>query len=162
VSGKRGPGPRATGLRGFVLAATMLAVDSSSVLAQRMVRWELGPQVYALSGDRDAFGGGLYGAWRGGTRTRISLFAGAGGSGGTTVGRGEFLAHFLLTPQQRNGVGVYVAGGIGLDVVSDATASWVVATLGAEGSPAASAGWVLEGGVGGGWRVAAGWRWRWR
>jgi hypothetical protein len=77
-----------------------------------------------------------------------------------TTGRGEALVHFLLTPTQRTGVGLYAAGGIGVDFTTDAAASWVVATLGAEGAPNGPSGWMLEAGVGGGWRVAAGWRWR--
>jgi hypothetical protein len=144
-----------------VVAGILLAVTCAGPLeAQGRVRWELGPQVYALAGDRDHFGGGVYGAWRPEGRARLSLFAGAGSGEGGTVGRTEALVHLLLSPTRRKGAGVYAAGGIGVDLTRDAAASWVVATLGVEGAPGAASGWMLEAGVGGGWRAAVGWRWR--
>jgi hypothetical protein len=157
VSGEPGLGPRATGLWVLVLLGAI-----ASPLAAQRIRWELGPQAYALAGDRDAFGGGVYGAWRPAGRTRISLFAGAGNGDDTTVGRTETLVHFLLSPTRRKGAGVYAAGGVGVDFTTDATASWVVATLGVEGAPGGPSGWMVEAGVGGGWRAALGWRWRGR
>jgi hypothetical protein len=144
-----------------VAAGLLLAVTCAVPLhAQQGVRWELGPQAYALAGDRDTFGAGLYGAWRPAGRTRLSLFAGAGSGEGVTAGRTETLVHFLLSPTQRRGAGVYAAGGVGVDLNADATASWVVATLGVEGAPGGTSGWMVEVGVGGGWRGAVGWRWR--
>ena len=128
-------------------------------LSAQTIRSELGAQANALLGDADRGGGGLYLARRAGPRGRISLFAGAGSGEGGASGRGELLAHLLVSPARRRGVAPYLAGGLGLDI-ADRTEARLVALIGFEGSPGGRRGWVLEGGVGGGWRLVAGWRWR--
>ncbi|HVX87782.1 MAG TPA: hypothetical protein VG940_02560 [Gemmatimonadales bacterium] len=126
--------------------------------AQRIGR-EFGVQGYALLGDADQAGGGLFVARRAGPRGRISFFAGAGGGGQRVTGRGEALVHLLVAPGRRRGAAPYLAGGLGLDVATRSEAR-LVAVVGLEGSPGARQGWVIEAGVGGGWRLSAGWRWR--
>jgi hypothetical protein len=130
----------------------------SVVSAQRVGR-EFGVQGYALLGDADRAGGGLYLARRAGPRGRVSLFGGAGGGEGGASGRVEVLAHLLVAPRRQRGAAPYLAGGLGLDIAGR-TEARLVAAVGLEGSPGGRRGWVLEGGVGGGWRVVAGWRWR--
>lgn len=140
---------------GILLAASTFGAR----LSAQTVRSEFGVQGYALLGDADRGGAGLYLARRAGPRGRISLFAGAGGGEGGASGRGEALVHLLVSPGRRRGAAPYLAGGLGVDVAGR-TEARLVALIGLEGSPGGRRGWVLEGGVGGGWRLAAGWRWR--
>ena len=140
-------------------AVVLLGSALGSRLSAQTIRSELGVQAYALLGDADRGGAGLYVARRAGPRGRISLFAGAAGDDGGASGRGEALVHLLVSPGRRRGAAPYLAGGLGVDV-ADRTEARLVALVGLEGSPGGRQGWVLEGGVGGGWRLAAGWRWR--
>lgn len=136
----------------------MATLGARAVRAQTIHR-ELGLQEITLFGDRVAVGAGGYWAARPSTRARVSLFAGGGRVAGRGFARGELLAHFLLAPGKRRGAAPYVAGGLAVDAAAR-TEARLVAVLGLEGRPGARAGWVVEGGVGGGWRVSAGWRWR--
>jgi hypothetical protein len=103
--------------------------------------------------------GGVYGALRTTGRTRVSLSLGAGTSGGKAAFRGELLAHFLLSPESLR-PGFYLAGGIA-GVESKVDRGYLVLAAGLEQSPRGRSGWALEVGVGGGPRVALGYRWRW-
>lgn len=146
----------AEGRAALVLA---LLLGGGPPVAAQQVHREIGLQGYVLRGDADRAGGGAWVAWRAGPRGRISLFGGADRGEGTTTGRGELLAHLLVSPGRRQGAAPYLAGGLGVDVAGRSEARLVV-LLGIEGAPGGREGWVLEAGVGGGWRVAAGWRWR--
>jgi len=120
---------------------------------------ELGVQAIGTASDPALLVGGAYAAMRVSHRFRISAAAGVGGSGGQTAWRGELLAHFLLAPAQRSGVGAYAAAGIaGVGGVEDE--GYMVLTVGLEARPGAATGWFAEGGVGGGIRIAGGYRWR--
>jgi len=72
---------------------------------------------------------------------------------------GELLVHFLLNPTRRTGAGVYGAGGVAV-VGGPVDQGYVVVTLGVESRPGAPSGWFVEAGVGGGARLAMGYRWR--
>ncbi|MBW8771905.1 MAG: hypothetical protein JF590_01215 [Gemmatimonadetes bacterium] len=141
-----------------MLVAAMLLGASGSVLAQG-VRREFGVEGYTLRATPDRVGGGLYAGWRVGSRERVSIFGGADGGDAGAAARGEALVHFLLAPGKKTGAGAYAAGGLALDIADRAEAR-LVALVGVEGSPGARQGWMIEAGVGGGWRLAAGWRWR--
>jgi len=142
-----------------VLALLLLLAVAAPLGAQGMRR-ELGAQLFILSGDEPLVGAAGYAAFRPNPRARISLALGAGERNGEMTGRGELLGHFLLSGGRRAALGVYAAGGLALDVDSDANA-WIVGALGVESAPGARSGWMAEVGVGGGWRGVAGWRWRW-
>ncbi|MBA3893587.1 MAG: hypothetical protein H0X69_07810, partial [Gemmatimonadales bacterium] len=58
------------------------------------------------------------------------------------------------------GPGVYVAGGVGA-VGGPADRGYLVLALGIENRPGGPSGWFAEAGVGGGARLAGGYRWRW-
>lgn len=103
---------------------------------------------------------GVYGAVRTSARTRLSAGAGAGVSSGDPAFRGEVLGHFLLSPGEREGPGLYFAGGVAA-VEGPVDRGYLVLTVGLEGHPAAASGWGIELGVGGGVRVMLGYRWRW-
>ncbi len=129
-SGARGQGAREIGLHGLATAGrTTVAVVGPSVGIRPL------------------------------ERLRLQASAGVGVSGGAVAGRGEALAHFLLQPSARTGLGWYAGGGLAL-ARAGATEGYVVLLLGVEASPGARAGWGLEVGVGGGVRVAAFHRWR--
>jgi hypothetical protein len=128
-------------------------------LAAQRVR-ELGVQAIGTLSDPGLAVAGVYGALRPSARTRVSVSAGAGVSGGEAAGRGELLGHFLVSPGATRGVGAYAAAGVAV-VAGPVGRGYLVLSLGLEGSPGASQGWAVEAGVGGGARVGLGWRWRW-
>lgn len=141
---------------GTILTTLLLA--PAAVRAQSVP--ELGVIGTATASDPALVAAGVYGALRTSLRTRASAAAMLGASGGDAAWRAELLLHFLLSPARERGVGAYGAGGIGW-VGGPADRGYLALTLGLESRPAAPSGWFLEAGVGGGARVAAGYRWRW-
>jgi hypothetical protein len=135
----------------------LLAGGAAPAQAQRAR--ELGLGAVATASDPALGAAMLYGALRTSRRVRISAAAGGGVSDGRAAWRGELLAHFLLSPQRREGLGWYGAGGIAA-VGGPVEQGYLVLTLGIEARPARREGWFLEGGVGGGARLALGYRWR--
>ena len=138
------------------LAAALLLV--APPLAAQQVR-EIGLQTTATASDPALLIGGVYAALRTSLRTRVSVAAGAGASGGDAAWRGELLAHFLLNPDRQRGAALYGAGGLAV-VGGPVDQGYLVLALGLEARPGGRSGWFLEGGVGGGVRLAAGYRWR--
>jgi len=139
------------------LLAWALGSGGAPVSAQQVT--EFGLMGIATASDPTLVVAGGYGAIRTSRRTRISAGLGAGVSDGRAAWRGELLAHFLLNPTRRRGVGVYGAGGIAA-VGGQVDQGYLVLTLGLETRPGGRSGWFVEAGVGGGVRVAAGVRWR--
>ena len=121
--------------------------------------WEIGVQSIAAFSSPAAFVACGYGAWRGSERTRFSAGGGVGIADEKFAWRAEALAHFLFSPNEARRPGFYLAGGIAA-AGGAATRGYLVATLGLEQRPRARTGWALEAGVGGGIRLAAGYRWR--
>jgi len=121
---------------------------------------EFGVQAITVLEDPVWAGGGAYGAWRPGGKTRLAATLGVGRLDAKVSGRGELLAHFLLSPGRVRGVTLYGVGGIA-GVVGPRDQGYLVLGLGLEQAPGARSGWVVEAGVGGGVRILAGWRWRW-
>jgi hypothetical protein len=121
---------------------------------------ELGIQAIGTASDPALGVAGVYGGLRTSGRTRLSASLGAGISGGDLAWRGELLAHFLLSPEERRRAGAYVAGGVAL-VEGAASRGYLVLTLGIEQRPRSRSGWALEMGIGGGARLGLGYRWRW-
>lgn len=143
-------------LLGLALAAI---VPRALPAQQRRVR-ELGVQAMVLATDPAMVLGGLYGALRTSTRTRLGVTASAGAVGGDFAWRGELLAHFLLNPRTTRKPGVYGGGGVAVAGSRGEATGYAVVLLGVEGRPGARSGWFLEAGFGGGFRAAAGWRLR--
>ncbi len=133
-------------------------VLTAGPLAAQQVR-ELGIQAMVTASDPALGALGGYIALRPSQRSRISVAAAAGASGGELAWRGELLTHFLLNPAAREGAGVYAAGGLAV-VAGPVERGYLVLTLGIEARPGASEGWFAEAGVGGGLRVSGGYRWR--
>ena len=121
---------------------------------------ELGIHATGTLSDPALAVGGVYGAWRPSSRSRISAALGLGGSDGDAAWRGELLGHFLLAPARRRGAGVYLAGGVAV-VGGPEDRGYLVLAIGLEDRPGGPSGWFAEAGVGGGARLSAGYRWRW-
>jgi hypothetical protein len=142
-----------------LLLLLLLLLGCVSAVAGQAVHREFGIEAYTLRATPDRTGGALYLARRVGSRARLSLLGGVDGGDGGTAGRIEGLVHFLLAPDRKAGAGLYVAGGLAADI-ADRTEARIVTLVGLERAPGRRSGWMLEVGVGGGWRAAAGWRWR--
>jgi hypothetical protein len=145
------------------LAGVLLVTGwaAAPVVAQvRSPRYELGAVALAIVETPTVIGVGLHAAVRPGGNARIALNVVPAGSDGRAVARGELLVHFILSPQRQKGVSPYALGGVA-GVTGAGTAGYMVVGLGVESSPGGRRGWALEGGVGGGVRLTAGWRWRW-
>ena len=142
-------------LRWLSAAAALAAATPAGAQQVR----ELGIQTVGTLADPALAVGGVYAAWRPTSRARLSGSLGVGGSGGAVAWRGELLAHFLLSPTRREGAAMYLAGGIA-GVGGPDDEGYLVLAIGIEQRPGARSGWFVEGGVGGGARLAAGYRWR--
>ena len=121
---------------------------------------EIGVGAIATLSDPAFAAGNAYAALRTSGRTRVSGSVSAGVSGHEFAWRGELLGHFLLSPEERRNAGFYVAAGVAL-VDGPSQQGYLVVTLGLESRPRGNSGWAVEAGVGGGVRLAAGYRWRW-
>lgn len=118
----------------------------------------------ALTSRPPVYAAGLGLAWRDAGRTRIGVaVAGGVAEGSRAAGRAELAWHFLLDPGKRAGMSVYGGGGVALTLVQAARMRpFLQVLLGVESAPAGRHGWFLEGGFGGGARVATGLRFRTR
>ena len=141
------------------LVLTLAALSGRADEAVAQQARELGVTAIASASDPALAVGGVYAGLRTSQRTRVSVAAGIGASAGEAAWRGELLAHFLLSPARRRGAGLYGAGGVAV-VGGPVEQGYVILTLGLEGRPGAPSGWFVEAGVGGGARLAAGFRWR--
>jgi len=139
----------------LIIALTLLAAP----LAAQAPR-EFGIEGLALLRDSSLVGGALYGGLRVTPRTRLAVTGALGGGHGGLGARGELAGHFLLNPALRHGVGLYGGGGLALEWQRD-TRGYLELILGLETDPGATRGLVLEAGLGGGVRLALGWRARW-
>jgi hypothetical protein len=139
------------------LLASGMAVHPGPAAAQRAA--EIGLHALLTTSSPVLWAGGVYGAFRPSARFRIAATVAAGEAGGEMAARGELLGHFLLNPTNRGGTGAYAGGGVAGTAGPD-DRGYLVLLLGIEAGPGARAGWALEAGVGGGLRLAAGYRWR--
>ena len=139
------------------IASATLLVSPGPVLAQGA---ELGLGAIGTLSEPAVAVGTVYAALRTSGRTRVSGSLGAGVSSDELAWRGELLGHFLFSPEQRQKAGFYVAGGVAM-VEGPFRRGYLVLTLGLEARPRRSSGWSVEAGVGGGFRLAVGYRWRW-
>ena len=153
--------PSVTPVRAALLLLAGAGTGAAPVAAQQRHVRELGVQATVLATDPAMVLGGVYGAIRTSGRTRLALTASAGTIDGAAAWRGELLAHFLLNPRTTRRAEVYGGGGVAAAGSGGAERGYVVILLGVESKPGAGNGWFLEAGLGGGFRGAAGWRWRW-
>jgi len=145
-------------LQTVLCAAALAAATGGPLRAQQRHTRELGLQATVLASEPAMVLGGVYGAIRTSTRTRLAVTASAGAVGGAAAWRGELLAHFMLNPRATRELGAYGGGGVAVAGASGTAQGYVVVLLGIESKPGAGSGWFLETGLGGGFRAAAGWR----
>ena len=141
-------------------ASLALAVVTAAPLAaQATTVRELGLEAVATAADPAVYTAGVTASLRPASRSRVALYAGGGVSGGEGVGRAELVGHFLLNPRSTHAA-FYGGGGIA-GVFGDGFAEgYLVLVIGVEGAPGGKGGWFAEAGIGGGARLAAGYRWR--
>jgi hypothetical protein len=116
-------------------------------------------------------GGGLGFAWRSQGRLRAGLSVSAGDVSHRPEGeerahafggRVELLASYHVNPYKRSGLAPYAGGGVAVAATADEMFEYVLLVLGVETGPGSRSGWFAELGIGGGVRVSAGYRLRWR
>lgn len=146
-------------VRGTLLGVLALALAGSATLTAQVPR-EFGVETVALLRDSSLAGGAVYGALRLTSRTRVALTGAVGGGKGGLGARAELAGHFLLNPALTHGIGMYGGGGLAVEQ-QGVTRGYLELVLGAESNPGGPHGWMLEAGLGGGIRLAAGWRARW-
>ena len=91
-------------------------------------------------------------------RFGAGVFANLGSWDGELAVRAEGAVFFHFDPQKRRGLAPYAGGGVAVQFAGDERAEFLLVILGFESSPAASAGWFVELGVGGGLRGTTGFR----
>ncbi len=100
-------------------------------------------------------------AWRDNQRSRIAPALALGVLGDGRFGaRADLAIHFLLDPYKRDGTAVYGGGGLTAAVAGSRVTPYALLVLGAEQNPGGTGGAFIEIGVGGGIRLAVGYRWR--
>ena len=143
-----------TPLRFLLSALCFLPVGA--VEAQRGV--EGGVHSLATFSEHSLGGAGLHFSLRPGGRARFSLGATGGVQDEHAALRAEATGQFLLNPGSRSR-GFYAGGGLA-GVVGRVENAYLLLILGMESRPGGGSGWVVETGVGGGFRVLVGYRWR--
>jgi len=137
----------------------MLALLAAPCRAQR--RSELQVWGVAVASQPAFYGAGLGVALRDEDRTRFSVAAAAGTLGSSALAaRADATLQFLLNPFKRTGLAVYGGGGLSLAVARGSATPYLLLVLGVEHAPGGPRGAFAEVGVGGGVRVAVGYRWR--
>ncbi len=139
---------------------TLLAWPASVRSAGAQQVKELGIQATVLASDPAVVLGGAYGAVRLSSRTRLALTGAAGATDGRFAWRAELLGHFLLNPRATRRAAWYGGGGAAISGAGGNERAFVVLLMGLESNPGGRSGWMVEAGLGGGFRAAAGWRWR--
>jgi hypothetical protein len=115
-------------------------------------------QAIGLVGGREFVGAGAGAGLRFGRGLRAALAVSGGWlEPGRGAGRGELLATFHLTPFRRAGPAVYGGGGVAA-LAADSLRGYLVLLVGLEARPAGGGGWFAEAGIGGGVRLALGYR----
>lgn len=120
-------------------------------------RFEAGIQALGVLADADYAGAGPWLAWRPSSGIRLGVLGTVGAQSDRTAGRIELVGHFLLDPGRTRGIGLYGLAGLGWSIADDSRGV-LIAGVGAETAPGGRAGWALELGVAGGWRISAGYR----
>lgn len=141
----------------FLIAFGAVLVPAIPAVAQ--IAHERGAQITTASGKPAFLGAGVVWAWRPGLRDRLLLHGALGGAEHQGAVRVEAAWHFMLAPRTERSLGAYVGGGLA-GQFAQTRHGWLLLIGGIEQNPGARKGWVLELGVGGGVRLALGYRWR--
>lgn len=115
----------------------------------------------AVASQPALYAAGIGLAWRDNQRSRIAPALALGALGNGRFGaRADFAIHFLLDPYKRDGTAIYGGGGLTAAVAGGRVTPYALLVLGAEQNPGGTGGSFIEVGVGGGVRLAIGYRWR--
>ncbi len=112
-----------------------------------------------FSSDR-FLGGGLGYALRPPGRLRLGATVSAGQMAGSFAGRGEAFVSFHLNPGRETGFAPYASAGLAGALAGSDVQGYVQVALGLEQQPGRRTGFFVEAGLGGGFRVSAGYRFR--
>jgi hypothetical protein len=139
-----------------LLAAALAAAAPCRAQVREVQVWGL-----AVASQPALYAAGVGLAWRDNQRSRIApaLALGALGSGRFGA-RADLAIHFLLDPYKREGTAIYGGGGLTAWVAGGRVTPYALLVLGAEKAPGGAGGSFIEIGVGGGVRLAIGYRWR--
>ena len=138
----------------WVAAALLLAPP---LAAQR--GWDAQAHALVLARDSSVVAGGVGAGLRLGRGLRLGATAGAGWMAPDVwVGRTEVVVAYHLYPVRPGRAGWYLGGGVAAELARGRVRGLVLALLGVEARPWRGGGLFAEVGVGGGVRVAAGYR----
>ena len=144
------------------VALLLLSCSSAGLVAQRRgTAWEWGVHSTVTASTHGPFGlvVGPRAALRTFTGTRVALSLGAGFHGDQGSARGEAALEYVLSPRAAGRTSVYIGGGLA-GVVGGGKGGYLMVYAGLERSPGLPAGWAVEAGLGGGFRIRAAYHWR--
>jgi len=147
--------PAAAGLLLAVLTTHPLAAQRRS----RVFEWGVHTTLTVVDSARAGLVAGPRFAVRSVGGTRLALSLGAGVLRGEATGRGEAAIEYLFAPRAARRLSVYGGGGLA-GVVGEGNGGYLLIYVGVERSPGLPAGWAIEAGLGGGYRIRAAWHWR--
>ena len=139
-----------------LLGAVLAAAKPCRAQVRETQVWGL-----AVASQPALYAAGVGLAWRDNQRSRIAPALAFGALGNGRFGaRADFAIHFLLDPYKRQGTAIYGGGGLTAALAGRRVTPYALLVLGAEKNPGGTGGSFIEVGVGGGVRVAVGYRWR--
>ena len=147
-------------IRAAALALAWLAAVGVASAGGQTPRRSIAATAMAVASEPWFAGAGLAVTQPGSGFLRLRSVLVVGWAGSDLLSRAELLVELVLDPRTR-GWTAFAGGGVAglLDVGGD-VAGRLVLTIGAEERPSAPRGWRIEAGLGGGMRVAAGYRFR--
>ncbi|MFQ5703424.1 MAG: hypothetical protein ACE5HT_05305 [Gemmatimonadales bacterium] len=140
-----------------MVAIALVSWSRSAAIAQSL-EWQA--QGIATTGASEFIGAGGGLAVRTGGRTRFGVAVSPGELEGGVAVRSEVTAAYNLGVGRLSNPWPYVGGGVAVELSGSRTRAYVVLFLGVERGGEGSMAWFLEGGLGGGFRLAAGVRLR--
>lgn len=147
-------GSISTWCRAATLGVAAAISATGAVRAQTVREYQV--QGVAVATGAQFYGAGVGFALRPRGRSRIALSLSGGTTGDVAAGRAEVLFSYHVNPYARRGVTPYVFGGGAVLATSANHREYLVLGAGVETTPGRRWGLFLEGGVGGGLRIAGG------
>ena len=144
------------------LALLLLGCSAAPLAAQRpamVLEWGVHGTITASTDGPIGLVAGPRVALRSFGGTRVALSVGAGFRGDQSSARGEAALEYVLSPRAQRRTSVYLGGGLA-GVIGGGKGGYLMAYAGIERSPGLPAGWAIEAGLGGGFRIRAAYHWR--
>lgn len=140
----------------------LLAAAASPLRAQRPPEWRLEAVGTAVRGAVRFIGAGVGLDVRTTPRVSLGVLLAGGRSGSGLAARGEALAAFSLAPLAEQGLEPYLAGGLAAVASGSGAQGYATALVGLTFASQRRTSGFVEAGVGGGFRLGAGIRWKGR